>query len=99
MGAIRLANESQFGVGASVWTKDIGRAHRVASQINAGIVWVNDHHKNNPSSIWGGFGDSGYGKDNGWDALKDYTKKQSVIVRLSDEFSDSFGDSTSKRYG
>jgi len=97
--AIRLANETRFGLGASVWTRDIGRAHRVASQINAGIVWVNDHHKNNPSSIWGGFGDSGYGKDNGWDALKDYTKKQSVIVRLTDEFSDWFGDSTSKRYG
>jgi acyl-CoA reductase-like NAD-dependent aldehyde dehydrogenase len=97
--AIRLANDSPFGLGASVWTRDIGRGHRVAKSITAGIVWINDHHKNDPASVWGGFGQSGYGKENGWDALREYMRKQSVVVRLSEGFSDWYGAGEDKRYG
>jgi acyl-CoA reductase-like NAD-dependent aldehyde dehydrogenase len=97
--AVRLANRSRFGLGASVWTRDVRRAHRVAGQIRAGIVWVNDHHKNDPSSPWGGLGESGYGKENGWDALRDYMVKQSVVVRLADDFPDWYGAAAGKRYG
>jgi acyl-CoA reductase-like NAD-dependent aldehyde dehydrogenase len=43
----------------SIWTNNIKLAHRVASNIDAGIIWINDHHKNDPSSPWGGFKDSG----------------------------------------
>jgi acyl-CoA reductase-like NAD-dependent aldehyde dehydrogenase len=82
-----------------VWTRDVRRAHRVAGQIRAGIVWVNDHHKNDPSSPWGGLGESGYGKENGWDALRDYMVKQSVVVRLADDFPDWYGAAAGKRYG
>lgn len=97
--AVRLANDSIYGLGASVWTRDIGRGHRVARAIRAGIVWINDHHKNDPASPWGGFGQSGYGKENGWDALREYMRKQSVVVRLSDGFPDWYGVGEGRRYG
>ncbi|ETK85563.1 hypothetical protein, variant 1 [Phytophthora nicotianae CJ01A1] len=59
--AVRLANDSPFGLGAAVWTNNIKRAHRVANSLEAGIVWLNDHHRNDPSSPWGGVKDSGMG--------------------------------------
>jgi acyl-CoA reductase-like NAD-dependent aldehyde dehydrogenase len=83
--AIRLANGTNFGLAASVWTRDVGRAHRVAQQIDAGIVWVNDHHRIDPSSPWGGFRDSGLGKENGIACYESFTKLHSVVVNLSDE--------------
>jgi acyl-CoA reductase-like NAD-dependent aldehyde dehydrogenase len=86
--ALELANDSDFALGASIWTRDVRRAHRFASKLRAGIVWINDHHKNDPASIWGGFGLSGYGKENGWQALRAYCKEQSVVVRLGDDFPD-----------
>lgn len=91
--ALRIANDHEFGLGASIWTRDIGRAHRVARSVHAGIVWINDHHKNDPASIWGGFGSSGYGKENGWNALHEYSKEQSVVVRLSPDFPDWYAGS------
>lgn len=98
--AVRLANDTPFGLGASIWTRDVRRAHRLARKLQAGIVWINDHHKNDPASPWGGFGLSGYGKENGWDALRDYMKLQSVVVRLGDEFPDWYGDGGGpRRYG
>lgn len=81
--AIRLANGTQFGLAASVWTQDISRAHRVAHSIDAGIVWINDHHRIDPASPWGGFRDSGLGKENGIACFESYTKLQSVVVNLS----------------
>lgn len=59
--AIQLANDSQYGLGASIWTTDIKRAHRVAHYLDAGIIWLNDHHRNDPSSPWGGMKNSGIG--------------------------------------
>ncbi len=97
--AVALANATPFGLGASIWTGNVARAHRVAAAIRAGIVWINDHHKNDPGAVWGGFGASGYGKDNGWMALREYSLVQSVVVRLSDTFPDWFGSATDKRYG
>lgn len=91
--ALRIANDHEFGLGASIWTRDIGRAHRVARGVQAGIVWINDHHKNDPASPWGGFGSSGYGKENGWNALHEYSKEQSVVVRLSPDFPDWYAGS------
>lgn len=95
--ALRLANDTPFALGAAVWTSDVARAHRVAGAVRAGMVWVNDHHKNDPRSIWGGFGDSGYGKENGWDALRGYQRKRSVVVRTAPAFDDWFAGG--KRYG
>jgi len=95
--AVALANDGAFALGASVWSRDILVAHRVVARLRAGVVWVNDHHKNDPRSIWGGSGDSGYGHENGWDALKSYLIKGSVTLRTAEEFSDWFAGG--KRYG
>jgi acyl-CoA reductase-like NAD-dependent aldehyde dehydrogenase len=95
--AISLLNASEFALGAAIWTKDVGRAHRLAGQVNAGVIWINDHHKNDPRSIWGGWDASGYGKENGWDALKSYMRKRSIVVRTAASFDDWFAGGG--RYG
>ena len=63
------------------------------------IVWIDDHHKNDPAAVWGGMGQSGYGKENGWEALRDYTQRQSAVLRLSDDFPDWYAHGGGKRYG
>ena len=60
-------------------------------------MWINDHHKNDPRSIWGGFGASGYGKENGWEALKSNLRKRSIVLRTASNFDDWFAGG--KRYG
>lgn len=95
--ALRLSNDSPYALGASIWTRDVGRAHRMAQAVRGGMVWINDHHKNDPRSIWGGFGDSGYGKENGWDALKSYLVKRNIVVRTAPAFTDWFAGGN--RYG
>jgi phenylacetaldehyde dehydrogenase len=57
--AVAIANGTQFGLGASVWTRDGARAHWVAHRLQFGIVWINDHHRVDPASPWGGFKMSG----------------------------------------
>jgi acyl-CoA reductase-like NAD-dependent aldehyde dehydrogenase len=95
--AIALANDTPFALGAAIWCNDIKRAHRMAAALQAGVIWINDHHKNDPRSVWGGWGASGYGKENGWDALRSYTKKKSVVVRTNPAFDDWFAGGA--RYG
>lgn len=63
--ALRLANDSEFGLGAAIWTQDLSQAYRVSEAIEAGICWVNTHHRNDPSSPWGGIKSSGVGSENG----------------------------------
>jgi acyl-CoA reductase-like NAD-dependent aldehyde dehydrogenase len=95
--AVALANAGPYALGASLWTRDAPRAHRVAARIEAGVLWINDHHKNDPRSVWGGWGASGYGKENGWDALTSYLRKRSVVVRTAERFDDWFAGGA--RYG
>lgn len=95
--AVALANDTPFALGAAIWCNDIKRAHRMAAALQAGVIWINDHHKNDPRSVWGGWGASGYGKENGWDALRSYMKKKSVIVRTNPTFDDWFAGGA--RYG
>lgn len=98
--AIELANDTNFGLAGSVWTHDAARAHRVARSLEMGIVWINDHHRIDPSSPWGGFKESGVGRENGIGTYESYTKIQSVIVNLSNESFDWFDNNKSveKRY-
>jgi len=63
--ALKLANDSEFGLGAAIWTQDLAQAYRVSEAIEAGICWVNTHHRNDPSSPWGGIKSSGVGSENG----------------------------------
>lgn len=97
--AIELANATDFGLAGAIWTNDVRRAHRVAHQLEIGVVWINDHHRIDPASPWGGFKMSGIGRENGIEAYHEYTQTQNIIVNLSDEPFDWFeGDVTGKRY-
>ena len=96
--AVAKANDAQFGLAASIWTSDVGRAWRVAEALDSGIVWVNDHHRIDPASPWGGTKDSGLGTENGWEAYRGYTRPQSVIVNTGGQPFDWFATTEDLRY-
>ncbi|EHK23418.1 uncharacterized protein TRIVIDRAFT_74094 [Trichoderma virens Gv29-8] len=82
--ALELANDSEFALGAALWTDDLSQAFRVSEQIESGIVWVNTHHRNDPSSPWGGASSaSGVGSENGVEAYYAYTTTKSIIVNYA----------------
>ncbi|KAF2750135.1 aldehyde dehydrogenase [Sporormia fimetaria CBS 119925] len=81
--ALRLANDSEFALGAAVWTQDLSQAYRMSDGIEAGICWVNTHHRNDPSSPWGGINSSGVGSENGIDAYRAYTRTKSTILNYA----------------
>lgn len=83
--AIRQANATRFGLASGVFTRDIGRASRMVKQIHAGIVWVNTYRAIAPSMPFGGFGDTGYGREGGISSIQDYIRTKSVWVYTSDE--------------
>jgi len=94
--ALKLANDSRFGLGCSIWTKDIGKAHRVARDTRAGVIWINAHHRNSPDTPWGGFKESGIGRENGMEAFREYTETKSVVVNISEKKENWFGDSKAR---
>ena len=81
--ALQLANATEYGLAAGVWTKDISRAHRMASRLNAGVVWINTYGMLPSSVPFGGFKGSGWGKEGGRDALLEYTRIKNVMVDLN----------------
>jgi acyl-CoA reductase-like NAD-dependent aldehyde dehydrogenase len=80
--AIEIANDSIYGLAASIWTRDISKAHIFARDIEAGVVWVNCFDHGDMTSIWGGYKQTGNGRDKCLEALTQYTQTKSVWVNL-----------------
>ncbi|HZX77302.1 aldehyde dehydrogenase family protein [Lysobacter sp.] len=80
--ALAIANGTEYGLGSGLWTRDLSRAHRMASAINAGMCWINCYKRVNPASPFGGIGRSGYGREMGFEAIHDYTEARSVWVNV-----------------
>lgn len=82
---IDLANDSKFGLAAGVFTKDGARALRMTKALRAGIVWVNTYRVVSPIAEFGGFKDSGFGRESGMQAIYDYTRPKTVWINISDK--------------
>ena len=80
---IKQANETIYGLSAGIWTRDIVRAHRFAKEVHAGVIWINTYNMFNAASPFGGYKQSGYGREMGKHALELYTQVKSVWVDLS----------------
>jgi acyl-CoA reductase-like NAD-dependent aldehyde dehydrogenase len=93
---IALANNSPFGLAGAIRTNNIVRAHRVAAKLKCGIVWINDHHRLDPASPWGGVKDSGIGRECGTESFDQHFETKSVMVRLDDTPFDWYKDTASQ---
>lgn len=79
--AVAIANASEYGLGASVWTRDLDTAFQAAESLEAGVVWVNQHLRLPPDVPFGGVKKSGVGRENGSDALEQYTRTKTILIR------------------
>jgi succinate-semialdehyde dehydrogenase/glutarate-semialdehyde dehydrogenase len=78
--ALRRANDTNYGLGSSIWTHDVRKVHRAAKEIDAGMTWVNQIHYGYDELPFGGLKDSGFGKEHGLEALDSYVELKSVVV-------------------
>ncbi len=88
--AISIANDSPFGLAAGVWTQNLGVAHRCVAALRCGTVWVNTYRKTNYASPFGGYKESGIGRENGFDAMQEFTEVKSVWIDAVGGMSDPF---------
>ena len=80
--AIRIANDSQYGLGASIWSNNLSAVHRMVPQIQSGSIWVNCHSILDPALPFGGFKQSGLGREMGHEAIEHYTEVKSVLMNV-----------------
>jgi acyl-CoA reductase-like NAD-dependent aldehyde dehydrogenase len=80
--ALQIANGVAYGLGGGLWTRDLSRAHKVARDLRAGMVWVNSYKRVNPGSPFGGVGVSGYGREMGFEAMREYTEPKATWINV-----------------
>ena len=80
--ALELANTSDYGLAATIWTENITRAHNMAAKVHSGIIWVNCWLLRDLRTPFGGFKNSGVGREGGWEALKFFTEPKNVCIEL-----------------
>jgi acyl-CoA reductase-like NAD-dependent aldehyde dehydrogenase len=90
--AVATANGTAYGLTAGLWTQDIGRGHRVAARIRAGIVWVNTYRYIRWTTPYGGFKASGWGRENGLEALDSYLETRTTVISTSGQFADAYAN-------
>ncbi|EDQ32560.1 NAD-dependent aldehyde dehydrogenase [Hoeflea phototrophica DFL-43] len=83
--AIAIANASTFGLGSGVFTQNLARAHRVSARLKAGICWINTYRAVSPIAPFGGYNQSGYGREAGIDAIHEYTRTKTTWINTSDK--------------
>jgi betaine-aldehyde dehydrogenase len=83
--AVRIANDTTYGLAGAVWTQDAGRAQRVALQLRHGTVWINDYHPYVPQAEWGGFKQSGVGRELGLAGLAEYRETKHIWQNVRPE--------------
>lgn len=80
--ALAIANGTEYGLGSGLWTSHLQRAHRCADRLRAGMVWINCYKRVHPGSPFGGVGQSGYGREMGFEAMHEYTEAKSVWINV-----------------
>ncbi|CAM3657405.1 aldehyde dehydrogenase family protein [Polaromonas hydrogenivorans] len=80
--ALQIANSTEYGLGGGLWTNNLQRAHKFARDMRNGMVWINCYKRVNPGSPFGGVGASGYGREMGFDAMREYTQVKSIWVNV-----------------
>lgn len=80
--ALAIANSTEYGLGGGLWTTNLQRAHKMARDMKSGMVWINCYKRVNPGSPFGGTGSSGYGREMGFDVMREYTQAKSIWVNV-----------------
>jgi acyl-CoA reductase-like NAD-dependent aldehyde dehydrogenase len=88
--AVRIANATPYGLAAGVWCSDVRLAHRMIARLRAGTVWINNYRKTSYATPFGGYGQSGIGRENGIDAINEYTETKSVWIDTGNTIADPF---------
>lgn len=92
--AIAIGNDTRFGLAAGIWTQNVNRVHRVARSLNTGLVWVNTYRAVAAQIPFGGFKESGYGRERGQEGLMEFLTTKNVMINFSEDERDPFAIQT-----